>query len=39
MVPVHAFMTMEKVYGPEEITSYNHVSSAMVNGNPATGLQ
>ncbi len=37
MVPVTAFLRMEKVYGPEVITRYNMYPSAMINGEPAPG--
>ncbi len=37
LVPYSAFVRMEKVYGPEQITRYNMYTSAMVNGQPAEG--
>lgn len=37
MVPFSAFMHLEKVYGPEQITRYNMYTSAMINGQPANG--
>lgn len=37
MVPFSAFLRIEKVYGPEQITRYNSYTSAMVNGQPAPG--
>jgi HAE1 family hydrophobic/amphiphilic exporter-1 len=37
MVPVTAFLRIEKVYGPEVVTRYNMYPSAMVNGGPAPG--
>jgi len=37
MVPFSSFLRIEKVYGPEQITRYNMYTSAMVNGQPATG--
>ncbi|MFT3886368.1 MAG: efflux RND transporter permease subunit [Flavobacteriales bacterium] len=37
MVPYSAFLRVEKVYGPEQITRYNMYTSAMVNGQPAPG--
>jgi len=37
MVPYSAFLRIEKVYGPEQITRYNMYNSAMVNGQPAPG--
>ncbi|WAR44792.1 efflux RND transporter permease subunit [Methylomonas rapida] len=37
MVPFSSFLTVEKVYGPEQVTRYNMYPSAMVNGQPAQG--
>ncbi|MGJ1267674.1 efflux RND transporter permease subunit [Sphingobacterium spiritivorum] len=37
MVPFSAFMRMQRVYGPEQITRYNMFASAMLNGDPADG--
>jgi hydrophobic/amphiphilic exporter-1 (mainly G- bacteria), HAE1 family len=37
MVPFSSFLSVEKVYGPEQITRYNMYTSAMVNGQPAPG--
>lgn len=37
MVPFSAFMHLEKVYGPEQVTRYNMYTSAMINGQPAAG--
>lgn len=37
LIPFSAFMAIEKVYGPEQITRYNMYTSAMVNGQPASG--
>jgi hydrophobic/amphiphilic exporter-1 (mainly G- bacteria), HAE1 family len=37
MVPFSSFLTIEKVYGPEQVTRYNMYTSAMVNGQPAPG--
>jgi HAE1 family hydrophobic/amphiphilic exporter-1 len=37
MVPVTAFLHIEKVYGPEVVTRYNMYPAAMVNGEPAPG--
>jgi HAE1 family hydrophobic/amphiphilic exporter-1 len=37
MVPFSAFLQIEKVYGPEQVTRYNMYTSAMVNGQPAPG--
>jgi hydrophobic/amphiphilic exporter-1 (mainly G- bacteria), HAE1 family len=38
MVPFSSFITMERVFGPEQITRYNMYSSAMVNGEPGLGF-
>lgn len=38
MVPVTAFLRIEKVYGPEVVTRYNMYPAAMVNGEPANGF-
>lgn len=37
MVPFSSFMSVEKVYGPEQVTRYNMYTSAMINGQPAKG--
>ncbi len=37
MVPISNFLSIEKVYGPEQITRYNMYPSAMVNGEPQQG--
>ncbi len=37
MVPVNAFVRIEKIYGPEVVTRYNMYPSAMINGEPAKG--
>ncbi|MBG6236191.1 HAE1 family hydrophobic/amphiphilic exporter-1 [Pedobacter sp. CAN_A7] len=37
MLPFSSFITMERVYGPEQITRYNMYSSAMLNGEAAAG--
>ena len=37
MVPYSNFMTVERVYGPEQVTRYNMFTSAMLNGVPAPG--
>ncbi|WAK00459.1 efflux RND transporter permease subunit [Methylobacter sp. YRD-M1] len=37
MVPFSAFLHVEKVYGPEQVTRYNMYTSAMINGQPAPG--
>ncbi|WP_214226406.1 efflux RND transporter permease subunit [Pedobacter sp. B4-66] len=38
MLPFSSFITMERVYGPEQITRYNMFSSAMLNGDAASGF-
>ncbi|WP_164111375.1 MULTISPECIES: efflux RND transporter permease subunit [Sphingobacterium] len=38
MVPYSSFMTMKRVYGPEQITRYNMFSSAMITGQAAAGF-
>lgn len=38
MVPYSAFMTMKRVYGPEQITRYNMFNSAMITGQAAPGF-
>ncbi len=37
MVPVSAFLTLKKIYGPEQVSRYNMYPSAMLNGEPAPG--
>jgi len=37
MVPFSSFLSVEKVYGPEQVTRYNMYPSAMINGQPAPG--
>ncbi len=37
MVPYSAFITIDRVYGPEQLTRYNMYTSAMINGEPAAG--
>ena len=37
MVPYSNFVTMERVYGPEQLTRYNMYTSAMINGDAAPG--
>lgn len=37
MVPVTAFLRIEKIYGPEVVTRYNMYPSAMINGEQAQG--
>lgn len=38
MIPYSAFITMERVYGPEQINRYNMYPSAMINGDAAAGF-
>lgn len=38
MVPYSSFVKMKRVYGPEQFTRYNMFTSAMVNGEPASGF-
>ncbi len=38
MVPVAAFLTIRKIFGPEQVTRYNMFPSAMLNGEPAPGF-
>lgn len=37
MVPYSTFTTIERVYGPEQLTRYNMFTAAMINGEPAEG--
>lgn len=37
MVPYSNFLTLERIYGPEQLTRYNMFISAMINGEPAPG--
>ncbi len=37
MVPYSAFITVERIYGPEQLTRHNMFTAAMVNGEPAPG--
>ncbi|MGV3639861.1 MAG: efflux RND transporter permease subunit, partial [Adhaeribacter sp.] len=37
MVPFSSFISLERVYGPEQLTRYNMYTSAMINGVPAPG--
>lgn len=37
MVAISSFLTIQKVYGPEQVTRYNMYPSAMLNGEPNTG--
>ncbi|SIN72306.1 efflux RND transporter permease subunit [Algoriphagus halophilus] len=38
MVPYSNFVTLERVYGPEQLTRYNMYTSAMINGEAAEGF-
>ena len=38
MVPYLAFVRLERVYGPEQLTRYNMYTSAMLNGDAAPGF-
>lgn len=38
MLPFSSFISMERVYGPEQITRYNMFSSAMLNGEAKAGF-
>jgi HAE1 family hydrophobic/amphiphilic exporter-1 len=37
MVPYASFISLERIFGPEQITRYNMYSSAMINGEVAPG--
>ena len=37
MAPITNFITLEKVYGPDNINRFNTYTSMTVNGNPADG--
>lgn len=37
MAPITNFITLEKVYGPDNINRFNMYTSMIVNGNPADG--
>ena len=37
MAPITQFMTIKKVYGPDNITRFNMFTSMKINGNPADG--
>jgi len=37
MVPYASFITMERVYGPEQVTRYNMFTSALISGDAAPG--
>lgn len=38
MVPFSSFTSIERVFGPEQITRYNMYTSAMINGEAASGV-
>ncbi|MFD2203373.1 efflux RND transporter permease subunit [Shivajiella indica] len=38
MVPYSNFLTMERVYGPEQLTRYNMFTSALITGDAAAGF-
>ena len=38
MVPYSTFIRLERVFGPEQITRYNMYTSAMINGESASGF-
>jgi hydrophobe/amphiphile efflux-1 (HAE1) family protein len=37
-VPFSTFIRLERVYGPEQLTRYNMYTSALINGDAATGF-
>jgi hydrophobic/amphiphilic exporter-1 (mainly G- bacteria), HAE1 family len=37
MVPYSAFMTIKRIYGPEQLTRYNMFNASMINGEPGPG--
>ncbi len=37
MVPFSAFITMERIYGPEQMTRYNMFSAALITGDASLG--
>lgn len=37
MIPVSSFLTLERTFGPEQLTRYNMYTSALINGEPAPG--
>jgi HAE1 family hydrophobic/amphiphilic exporter-1 len=37
MVPISSFLTLQKIYGPEQVSRYNMYLAAMVNGEPESG--
>jgi hydrophobic/amphiphilic exporter-1 (mainly G- bacteria), HAE1 family len=38
MVPYSTFISIERIYGPEQLTRHNMFTAAMVNGEPASGF-
>ncbi|SER62513.1 efflux RND transporter permease subunit [Pedobacter rhizosphaerae] len=38
MIPYSSFVSLERVYGPEQINRYNMYPSAMINGDAAAGF-
>ena len=38
MVPYSNFMTMDRIFGPNQITRYNMFTSALITGEPAEGV-
>ncbi len=38
MVPYNAFIRMERVYGPEQVSRYNMYTAAMINGDAMPGF-
>ena len=37
MVPYSSFVTIERIYGPEQLTRHNMFTAAMINGEPSLG--
>jgi HAE1 family hydrophobic/amphiphilic exporter-1 len=37
MIPVSSFMTLERTFGPEQLTRYNMYTASMINGEAAEG--
>jgi HAE1 family hydrophobic/amphiphilic exporter-1 len=37
MVPYSSFLTLERTYGPEQLTRYNMFTAALISGEPAPG--
>lgn len=38
MVAISSFLTIEKIYGPEQVSRYNMYLAAMLNGEPESGF-